>query len=105
MREQQQHAADRQRDHAIHMSARGDSRVSSKPSTSASAGNSGRMYEGSFEPDRLKNTKTKAGPDEAEAGPREAVRRHAAASRQLRGSVHAHTSSQGNMPTTNHGTK
>ena len=45
---------------AIHVSARVDSRVSSKPSTSASAGNIGRMYDGSFEPDTLKNTKMNA---------------------------------------------
>ena len=45
---------------AIHISARGDMRVSSKPSTSASAGNIGRMYDGSLEPDMLKKTKTNA---------------------------------------------
>ncbi len=62
------------------------------------------MYEGSFDPDRLKNTNTNAAQTRQNFG-------HAnpllatGASRQLRMSVHACTKSQGRRPAQSSGTK
>ena len=81
-----------------------DSRSICHPMQSAAAGNSGRIYEGSFDPDALKKTKTntihakqKCG-HEKPAGVR-------GASRQVRRAVHTNTPVHGISPTSSSGTK
>src|SRR4029079_2293675 len=89
---------------AIHASVRDGSRVSSKPSTSASAGNIGRMYDGSLDPEMLKKANTKAAQTMQKRSQRKPLAATGAARQPLR-SVHAHTSSHGRMPRMNHGMK
>src|SRR5271169_4240112 len=75
-----------------------------QPMTSASAGKMGRMYEGSFDPDALKNRKMTGAHTSAK---RCQLKRFAAsgASRQARYALHANTLSQGSMPPIKIGTK
>ncbi len=86
------------------MSARDDIRVNSKPSTRASAGNIGRMYDGSLDPEMLKKTNTKAAQTTQKRSQEKPLAATGAA-RQLLRSDHAHTSSHGRRPSTNHGMK
>ena len=62
------------------------------------------MYDGSLDPETLKNTNTNAAQTTQKRSHEKPLAATGAA-RQLRGSVHAHTSSHGRMPSTNHGTK
>ena len=79
-------------------------RVSCQPRISASAGNIGRMYEGSLEPDTLKNTKMNADQTTANRCQLKPLR-PTGASVHMRRAVHRNTVSQGRMPTTKMGMK
>src|SRR5260221_569945 len=76
---------------------RGASCVNCQPRTSANAGNIGRMYDGSLEPERLKNTNTNAAQTRQNFG-HEKPFAATVASHQLRRSVHIQTKSHGRMP-------
>jgi hypothetical protein len=85
-------------------SVRSSSLTSSQPITSASGANIGRMYDCSFEPDALKNTKTNAAHTSANRC-HEKPSGFGAPSRQARGSPNPMTVSQGRIPATKTGTK
>src|ERR1700681_2018701 len=78
--------------------------VSCQPSVSASAGNIGRMYEGSLEPDALKNTKMNADQTSANRCQLNPLRL-TGASVHVRRAVHRNTVSQGRMPARKMGMK
>src|ERR1700682_4019520 len=78
--------------------------VSCQPSVSASAGNIGRMYEGSLEPDTLKNTKMNADQTTANRCQLKLLR-PTGASVHMRRAVHRNTVSHGRMPARRMGTK
>src|SRR5437773_8084593 len=81
-----------------------DSRSICHPMQSAPAGNSGRIYEGSFDPDTLKKRKTNTVHARQKRGHEKPVGVRGA-SRHVRGAVHANTPVHGINPTSSSGTK